>query len=85
MGILTADDSLIDAALSEILAMSIDQKHSLDPQRHVDYLLLRNHLAQVSTDFIYKYNRLLHSRGLNCILLYCLKNHCLFIILTFSL
>ncbi|KAF8894921.1 hypothetical protein CPB84DRAFT_1682470 [Gymnopilus junonius] len=46
MGILTGDDGLVDAALSEILALPIDQKHQLDPQRHVDYLLTQHHLAQ---------------------------------------
>ena len=47
MGILTGDDGLVDAALSEILALPVDQKHQLDPQRHVDYLLTQHHLAQV--------------------------------------
>jgi superkiller protein 3 len=47
MGILTNDDGLIDAALSEILALPIEQKDKLDPQRHVDYLLIQHHLAQV--------------------------------------
>ncbi|PPQ64992.1 hypothetical protein CVT26_015701, partial [Gymnopilus dilepis] len=46
MGILTGDDGLVDAALSEILALPVDQKHQLDPQRHVDYLLTQHHLAQ---------------------------------------
>ncbi|PPQ99738.1 hypothetical protein CVT24_009721 [Panaeolus cyanescens] len=45
MGILTADDGLIDAALSEILALPIDQKLEMDPQHHVDYLLIQHHLA----------------------------------------
>lgn len=48
MGILTNDDGLVDAALSEILTLPIDRKHKLDPLRHVDYLLMQNHLAQVS-------------------------------------
>ena len=48
MGILTNDDGLVDAALSEILNLPIDQKHKLDPLRHVDYLLIQHHLAQVS-------------------------------------
>jgi hypothetical protein len=47
MGILTNDDGLVDAALSEILALPIEQKNKLDPQRHVDYLLIQHHLAQV--------------------------------------
>ncbi|KAF8972954.1 hypothetical protein BDZ97DRAFT_1900816 [Flammula alnicola] len=46
MGILTNDDGLVDAALSEILALPIEQKHKLDPQRHVDYLLIQHHLSQ---------------------------------------
>lgn len=50
MGILTADDGLVDAALSEILALPIEQKHRLDPERHVDYLLIQHHLAQVSSN-----------------------------------
>lgn len=49
MGILTNDDGLVDAALEEILALPIEQKNKLDPQRHVDYLLIQHHLAQVST------------------------------------
>ena len=47
MGILTNDDGLVDAALSEILALPIEQKNRLDPERHVDYLLIQHHLAQV--------------------------------------
>jgi superkiller protein 3 len=47
MGILTNDDGLVDAALEEILALPIEQKNKLDPQRHVDYLLIQHHLAQV--------------------------------------
>ncbi|CAA7259262.1 unnamed protein product [Cyclocybe aegerita] len=49
MGILTHDDNLVDAALSEILALPIERKHKLDPQRHVDYLLIQHHLAQEDT------------------------------------
>ena len=51
MGILTDDDGLIDAALSEILALPVEQKHALDPARHVDYLLIQHHLAQVRVLF----------------------------------
>ncbi|KAJ4000018.1 TPR-like protein [Lentinula boryana] len=46
MGILTDDESLIDAALSEILALPLDRKHALDPQRDVDHLLIQHHLRQ---------------------------------------
>ena len=52
MGILTNDDGLVDAALSEILALPIEQKHQLDPERHVDYLLIQHHLAQVRIFFV---------------------------------
>ncbi|KAJ3849717.1 superkiller protein 3 [Lentinula lateritia] len=46
MGILTDDESLIDAALSEILALPVDRKLELDPQRNVDYLLIQHYLGQ---------------------------------------
>jgi superkiller protein 3 len=48
MGILTEDDSLIDAALSEILSLPLDRRRQLDPRRDVDYLLIQHHLGQVS-------------------------------------
>jgi len=47
MGILTDDDGLVDAALSEVVALPIDQKRELDPQRDVDYLLIQHGLSQV--------------------------------------
>lgn len=47
MGILTDDDSLVDAALSEIVSLPIEQRHQRDPRRDVDYLLMQHHLAQV--------------------------------------
>ncbi|TFY67241.1 hypothetical protein EVJ58_g1753 [Rhodofomes roseus] len=46
MGILTGDESLVDAALSEILALPLDQRLSRDPGRDVAYLLIQHHLAQ---------------------------------------
>ncbi|KAJ3899280.1 superkiller protein 3 [Lentinula edodes] len=46
MGILTDDESLIDAALSEILALPVDRKLELDPQRNVDHLLIQHYLGQ---------------------------------------
>jgi hypothetical protein len=52
MGILTRDDNLVDATLSEILALPIEHKHSVDPQRKVDYLLMQHYLAQVNCLFI---------------------------------
>jgi len=46
MAILTEDDSLLDAALSEILALPYDRRVELDPKRDVGYLLKQHHLAQ---------------------------------------
>ena len=53
MGILTADDGLVDAALSEILALPADAKRARDPARRVDDLLVQHHLAQVSISCIF--------------------------------
>lgn len=47
MGILTEDESLVDAALSEIQSLSIERRQELDPRRDVTYLLLQHHLGQV--------------------------------------
>ncbi len=47
MGILTDDDSLIDAALSELLSLPLDRRYERDPQRNVTYLLAQHHLGQV--------------------------------------
>lgn len=49
MGILTDDEGLVDAALSEILALPFEKKRALDPGRDVDYLLTQNYLRQVSS------------------------------------
>ncbi|KAG6857271.1 hypothetical protein H0H87_007104 [Tephrocybe sp. NHM501043] len=46
MGVLTDDESLVDAALSELLALPIEQRHKLDPGRNVDHLLTQYHLGQ---------------------------------------
>jgi superkiller protein 3 len=48
MGILTDDENLVDAALSEILALPIEERYQRDPRRDVNYLLMQNNLAQVS-------------------------------------
>lgn len=48
MGILTDDENLVDAALSEIVVLPLEQRHQRDPRRDVDYLLMQYHLAQVS-------------------------------------
>ncbi|KXN90207.1 Superkiller protein 3 [Leucoagaricus sp. SymC.cos] len=46
MGILTDDESLIDAALSEVLGLPLDQRQELDTNREVDYLLVQHYLSQ---------------------------------------
>ncbi|KAI0082004.1 TPR-like protein [Panus rudis PR-1116 ss-1] len=46
MGILTDDDSLVDAALSEILALPLQERLERDPEGHVSYLLIQHHLGQ---------------------------------------
>ncbi|EIN11575.1 superkiller protein 3 SKI3 [Punctularia strigosozonata HHB-11173 SS5] len=46
MGIVSEDSSLVDAALSELLSMSLDKRQQLDPGREVPYLLLQHHLGQ---------------------------------------
>lgn len=50
MGILTEDDGLVDAALSEILSLPIEQRHELDPRRDVTYLLVQHYLGLVRTN-----------------------------------
>ncbi|KAJ3567050.1 hypothetical protein NP233_g6613 [Leucocoprinus birnbaumii] len=45
MGILTGDESLIDAALSEVLGLPLDQRQELDTNREVDYLQVQHHLS----------------------------------------
>ncbi|KAG8213777.1 superkiller protein 3 [Butyriboletus roseoflavus] len=46
MGILTEDESLVDAALSEIQSLSVERRQELDPRRDVAYLLIQHHLSQ---------------------------------------
>lgn len=46
MGILTEDDSLVDAALSEILALPLERRQQLDPNKEVTYLLAQHQLSQ---------------------------------------
>ncbi|KZV61771.1 TPR-like protein [Peniophora sp. CONT] len=46
MGILTEDEGLVDAALSEILALPLDQRRARDPRRDVTYLLTQQQLEQ---------------------------------------
>jgi superkiller protein 3 len=47
MGILTDDDGLIDAALSEILALPVNERYERDFSRDITYLLIQHHLSQV--------------------------------------
>ncbi|KAF8891676.1 TPR-like protein [Infundibulicybe gibba] len=49
MGILTDDSSLVDAALSEILVLPLEQRRESDPGREISYLLRQYHLAQGDT------------------------------------
>ncbi|CAL1707991.1 unnamed protein product [Somion occarium] len=46
MGILTEDDGLVDAALSEILALPPHSRLERDPDGNVAYLLMQHHLGQ---------------------------------------
>lgn len=55
MGALTDDESLVDAALSEILALPLERRHELDPQRDVDYLLTQYYLSQVCAVITYAF------------------------------
>ena len=48
MGILTNDVGLIDAALSEMLSLPLDQRVAMDPNHDVDGLLVKHYLGQVS-------------------------------------
>jgi len=48
MGILTNDDSLIDAALSELISLPLDLRHRRDLRRDFAYILRQHHLGQVS-------------------------------------
>ncbi|KAI0644651.1 TPR-like protein [Trametes meyenii] len=49
MGILTEDDGLVDAALSEILSLPLNERLQRDPERDVTYLLTQHHLGQGDT------------------------------------
>lgn len=51
MGILTCDDSLVEAALAEILSLPVEERSKMDPQRDVDYLLVQHYLGQVCSIF----------------------------------
>ncbi|KAF7375997.1 Antiviral protein [Mycena sanguinolenta] len=46
MGILTDDEGLVDAALADLLALPLDRRLELDPQRDVNYLLTKHRIGQ---------------------------------------
>ncbi|TFK54052.1 TPR-like protein [Heliocybe sulcata] len=46
MGILTDDDELLDATLSEITSLPVDRRHALDPARDVTQLLVEHDLGR---------------------------------------
>jgi superkiller protein 3 len=47
MGIVTSDENLVDAALSEISSLPLHQRHEMDPRRDVVNLVVKHHLGQV--------------------------------------
>ncbi|KAG8992908.1 hypothetical protein FRB90_000870, partial [Tulasnella sp. 427] len=49
-GMLSLDDDLLNAALSEIRAMPIDEQRKLDPEGTVEHLLTHHHLGQGLVD-----------------------------------
>ncbi|KIY73049.1 superkiller protein 3 [Cylindrobasidium torrendii FP15055 ss-10] len=53
MGILTDDESLVDAALSEILSLPREQRAEADPDKEVDYLLIKHHQALGDYNSVY--------------------------------
>ncbi|KAL5485002.1 SKI3 [Sanghuangporus weigelae] len=46
MGLLTSDEALIDAALSEILVLPLDERHARDPERDTENLLTNHYIAE---------------------------------------
>lgn len=48
MGILTSDDSLIDAALSEVMVLPLEKRQEFDRPRDVDWLLSQYYLEQAN-------------------------------------
>ncbi|EFI28195.1 superkiller protein 3 SKI3 [Coprinopsis cinerea okayama7 len=46
MGILSSDEGLVDAAVSEIVALPPDERIQLDSERNVDHLLIQYHLSR---------------------------------------
>jgi len=46
---MTDDDGLVDAALSEMLSLPLDQRAAMDPHHDVNRLLVKHYLGQVSS------------------------------------
>jgi hypothetical protein len=63
MGIVSEDDGLVDAALSEILALPLDLRRTRDLRRDVSYLLTQQHLEQVCLACFFRYPLVLPSRS----------------------
>lgn len=59
MGLLTADESLIEAALSEITSLPVDARHQRDPDREVVNLLVDHHLAEASANPRFSHKKLI--------------------------
>jgi superkiller protein 3 len=53
MGILTDDEGLVDAALSELLSLPTEKRQERDPGGEVDYLMSRYYLSQVRNNQSY--------------------------------
>lgn len=47
LGIMSVDDDLVDAALSEIQNTSPKERSVLDPGKKIEYLLVHHNLAKV--------------------------------------
>ena len=51
LAILSQDDELLTAALTEVTALSQDKRGQLDPENDIDRLLVAHHLLQVRVPF----------------------------------
>ena len=67
MGLLTDDEALLDAALSEMLSLPAEEQHQRDPGRYVDMLLRNYSLAQVTWRILLKLS--FHLLGLSRVIL----------------
>ena len=57
MGLLTDDDALLDAALSEILSLPVEERFRRDPQRDIDNLLMNHYSAEVRLEGMLRESR----------------------------